>query len=147
MLEQIPVCKVRNARFGVDFERVDTLKLRGQALCGLDRSLAVGVFCPTQRALAADDRAFEERSGESDQIGDELVERISPAALRELVRYLVSHLVSTVLCVLQHPEPEVLANHLFEFSQLLFVRSLPRVLDQVDDLLGKHLLHLSLLLG
>ena len=68
--------------------------------------------------LAAHDRAFDKARRERDEVGDELVERVGPAALRELVLDLDLHAVDAVLRGLQNLEPKLLRHDLFKLCEL-----------------------------
>jgi len=113
ILEQIAVVDARDAGLGVDVEWADPLVLRGDALA-CDQSLPI----PFEMALSAHDRPFDKGSGEGDQIGYELVEGISPAALSELVLDLDFHPIDAVLRRLQNLEPELLRHDLLELGEV-----------------------------
>ena len=132
VLEQVPVVDSGDARLRVDVERADPLVLRRNALAGLQRRAI-----PFEVALPADDGALHEGSRERDEISDELVERVGPATLSELVFDPGLHTIDAVLRRLQDFEPELLSHGLFELRQLRPVGRLPGALQHLHDALSK----------
>ena len=100
VLEDIPVIDVPDARLGVHAEGIDPLELRTQPLSGLYHRRSACGFVP-KHPLPTDNGPLDERRREGDDVGYELVERLAPAALLELVLDLVLHPVRAVLRFLQ----------------------------------------------
>ena len=142
VLEQIPVVDPGDPRLWVDVERADPLVLRRDALTGLQRCAI-----PLEVPLPADDGPLDEGCRERDEVGDELVERIRPATLSELVFDPGLHPINAVLSRLQNLEPELLSHGLFELCQLSPVGRLSRGLQDLHDALSEGQLQFFRVLG
>ena len=141
VLKQVAVVNVADPRLRINIERIDPFALGAKPLSRLNNSTTCSIYLPAQHALTAHHWPFDKRAGVSNQISNEVVKRITPAALRKLILNLELHLVGANLRLLQNIKAVVLRHHLSDFTYLASVGCFAVLLNHLEHALCKDALH------